>query len=143
MIEEKYEFTSGAKKALLITIVAGVVLAIVGLLINMSGGDHGGDHGAGHGTEVVADHGGGHETAAADSHGEEGGHHGPAIWLKRLFVNLWINNIFFTGIALIGVFWVAVNHVANAGWSASIVRVMFSLGRFLPISFNVSILLIS
>lgn len=132
MIEEKYEFTSGTKKTLLITIVVGLILTIGGLLITMSGGDHGG----GHGTEQVAsDHGSGHDSSdghevASGSHEEEG-HHGPAIWIKRLLANLWINNIFFIGLALIGVFFFAIQYASQAGWSAGVLRIPLAFGNWI------------
>lgn len=65
-------------------------------------------------------------------HGEAAGHE-PASWSKRLFVNLWLNNVYFTGIALIGTFFVAVQYVAYAGWSVLIKRVALALNYFLPI----------
>jgi hypothetical protein len=42
--------------------------------------------------------------------------------------------VFFTGIAIIGVFFFAIQFAAQAGWSAPILRVMLSLGSWLPIA---------
>ena len=87
-----------------------------------SAGDHGNDHakaekneeehgeesghdegseGAGHDTDE-ASHGedAGHEVADGDH--EEGGHE--KTWLDRFKIDFWINNIYFTGLALIGLF---------------------------------------
>ncbi|MEX0882655.1 MAG: quinol:cytochrome C oxidoreductase, partial [Cyclobacteriaceae bacterium] len=65
-------------------------------------------------------------------HGEEGGH--AFHWSKRLFANLWINNVYFTGIAIIGVFFFAIQYAAQAGWSTALLRIMLSFGYWLPIA---------
>lgn len=93
-------------------IAIGVVLLIAGILLMAAGG--GAEHGEGHGEAAAA----GHEAAS---------------WTKRLFINLWLNNVYFTGIAIVGVFFVAVQYVAYAGWSVLIKRIPEALGYFLPI----------
>ncbi|MEJ8803961.1 quinol:cytochrome C oxidoreductase [Pontibacter sp. H249] len=102
-------------------IAIGVVLLIVGILFMALGG---GDH-----HEVA----GGHGEAAAVAHE-------PASWVKRLLMNLWLNNVYFTGIALCGVFFVAVQYVAYAGWSVLIKRIPEALSYFLPIGGAVMLL---
>ncbi|MEL6556551.1 MAG: quinol:cytochrome C oxidoreductase [Bacteroidota bacterium] len=135
MIEEKYEFTSGTKKALLITIVIGIVLTIGGLLITMSGGGHGDDHGHADAGQVkietVNQSDVEMKTVAAGG-GEDGHHHGAPVWQKRLFSNLWINSIFFVGLALIGIFFFAIQYASQAGWSAGVLRVPLAFGNWLP-----------
>ena len=137
MIEEKYEFTSGTKKTLLIVIGVGVVLTILGLIFAAMGGDHGSADGhaaVDHATEQVKTI----QTSSAEmaeEAGADGGHHGPAIWLKRLFVNLWINNIFFLGLGLIGLFFFAIQYAAQAGWSAGLKRIPLAFGNWILISF--------
>ncbi|MEM9895581.1 MAG: quinol:cytochrome C oxidoreductase [Bacteroidota bacterium] len=105
------------------------------LVSTHSGGDkekesHGDDHDKTHGE---------HAAHAADGHGGEdhghGGHHGASIPVKRLLSNLWINNVFFGGIAIIGVFFFALQYVAQAGWSAGIKRIPLAFGSWLPIAF--------
>ncbi len=95
-------------------IAIGVVLLIVGIIAMAMG--WGGEH-----------------HAAEAAHGEAAAAHEPASWVKRLYVNLWLNNVYFTGIALIGVFFVAVQYVAYAGWSVLIKRIPEALGYYLPI----------
>jgi hypothetical protein len=91
----------------------GLVLLIAGIFITMnSGGGH---------------HGGGHEEAAA-----AGGHHA-ITWVNRLFANLWLNNVYFTGIAVVGLFFAAVQYVAYAGWSVPFVRILQGLTAYLPL----------
>ncbi len=103
-LDQKFEFSAGLKKSLMTLLVVGVVFLVAGILMGIFGGH---------------------------DHAEAGAHHG-AEWYHRLFVNLWINNVYFTGIAVIGVFFFAIQYAAQAGWSAGILRVMISLGYWLP-----------
>lgn len=133
--EERFEFTAKAKKNLVITIVVGLILAVVGV-IALQGGGHG--EATSH-DSVEMSHDGGHGEAAA-SHSEAGGesgeaHHGSPTWLKRVYSNLWINTVFFAGIGLIGVFFFAIQYAAQAGWSAGIKRIPLAFGSWLPIAF--------
>ena len=73
MTEEKFLFTSEARKKLMILGAVGVVLALIGIAFAAMGGGH-------------------HEGAEAANHG--------SVWIKRIFSNLWINNVYFTGLAL-------------------------------------------
>jgi hypothetical protein len=61
-------------------------------------------------------------------------------WLKRLWANLWLNSVFFTGISIIGVFFVAIQYAAQAGWSAGIKRVPEAFGAYLPWAFGIMLL---
>ena len=120
MTDERFEFTALLKKKLIIIGLVAVVLFVIGVIAAMSGGDH---ETASHGAEAA-----GHAADAGD-HG--GGEHG-STWLKRIYANLWINNVFLAGVALIGVFFVAIQYVAQAGWSAPIKRVPLAFGTWLP-----------
>ncbi|MGF1636037.1 MAG: quinol:cytochrome C oxidoreductase [Cyclobacteriaceae bacterium] len=55
-------------------------------------------------------------------------------WIHRLYANLWLNNVYVTGIALIGVFFLAIQYAAMAGWSAYIKRIPEAFGYWLPIA---------
>ena len=111
--EERFEFTAKTKKNLFIFIAVGLLLAVVGVILMNTGGHHGAEEAQG---------------AAA-----EGGHHG-FHWTKRLFANLWINNVFFAGISIIGVTFVAIQYAAQAGWSVGVKRIAMSFGSWLPIA---------
>jgi hypothetical protein len=82
-----------------------------------------------------------HADHAAHAEGHDAGHHGP-IWLKRFWANILLNNFYFIGIAIFGVFFIAVQYVANAGWAVSLKRVPESFGAFLPVGFVLMLLLI-
>lgn len=121
MVDEKFDFTRGAKKNLFIFIGVGILLTILGIVMAMSDGGHDAGHAVGNATEMS------HEAGSGD-----GGHHGSDPWLKRVYANLWINNVYFTGLALIGVFFFALQYVAQAGWSAGIKRIPLAFGAWLP-----------
>jgi hypothetical protein len=113
MIEERLTISKRTTNRFFLMIGLGLVLLIAGIFITMnSGGGH---------------HGGGHEEAAA-----AGGHHA-ITWVNRLFANLWLNNVYFTGIAVIGLFFAAVQYVAYAGWSVPFMRILQSLTAYLPL----------
>jgi hypothetical protein len=114
MTKEVFVFTSTAKRKLLLLSMAGIVLIALGIIILVFGGH------------------------ANEASGEEAGH--AFHWSHRLFVDLWINNIYFIGLALIGVFFFSIQYAAQAGWSASIIRVPLSLGSWLPFAFILLIL---
>jgi hypothetical protein len=132
--EESYIFKSGTKTKLFILLGVGVVLFIIGLLMAMN------DHGD-------AAHGGGHHgaissqelLASADQHGataeagHDAGHHETAPWLKRLKTTLWMNNTYFIGFGIIGLFFVAIQYAAMAGWSVGVKRVALSFGYWIPV----------
>jgi hypothetical protein len=108
MTDERFVFTTALKKKLIIIGLVGVVLFVIGVIALMMGGDH---DTASHGAEQ---HGGG--------------------WLQRVYANLWINNVYFAGTALIGIFFVALQYVAQAGWSVSIKRIPLAFGSWLPVA---------
>lgn len=133
--DERYQFTPQLKKKVYYLLGAGIVLFILGLVLAMTGGGHHEDAG-GHAAlsvskEMVAslqDH-------ASAPHAEDGGeHHGSSAWLKRTWAALWTNNMYFVGLAIIGLFFVAVQYAAQAGWSAGILRVPLAMAQWLPIA---------
>ncbi len=104
-LDQKFEFKASTKKSIMTVLVIGAILLGIGILMAMFGGHH--------------------------EEGAEAGEHA-FHWYERLYANLWINNVYFTGISIIGVFFFAIQYAAQAGWSAPIVRVMLSLGNWLP-----------
>jgi len=127
---ERFEFTAQAKRKLIMWLLIGLAMFAVGLIMLMMGGGHEEAHGA-HGAAAHAGAHGGHEAV----HGA----HAPT-WTARLYAVLWQNAIFFTGISLIGIFFVAVQYVAWAGWSVTIKRIPEAFGSFLPITFLVMLI---
>ena len=137
--EERYSLTPGTTKRIFTTLAVGVILSILGVILSMNE-DHG--HGDTHALNkenatLLASNAHAH-ASLADAGGEEGhggdGHHGSAPWLKRVWANLWVNNIYFTGLAIIGLFFVAIQYAASAGWSAGMLRIPMAMGSWIPIA---------
>ena len=151
-LDEKFSFTGKAKSKLITLIIAGAVLAVIGyVLLQLDKPHHGGEA-----TTTVVEPAKEHvegvvvatETHEASEHGavvehEGAEHHGKPVWAKRIIKNIWQNNIFFGGIALIGVFFLAFNYVAYAGWSAAIKRIPEAFGYYLPVYAVITIVLIA
>ena len=86
------------------------------------------EHGASEGDGA---HPRGSGTPSADAATDHAGGH---TWLTRLYSSLWINNLFFTGLAVIGLFWVAIQYAAQAGWSTGFLRIPLAMASFLPVA---------
>jgi hypothetical protein len=130
--EEKYEFKSGTRNKLVYLLLTGIVLLGLGVALAMMGGGHGEEH-----ATAVPDAGSllasaEPQEAAEGSH--EGGHGETAVWLKRVYSTLWMNSVFFAGIGVIGLFFVAIQYAAQAGWSAGLLRVPLAMGNWIPVA---------
>ena len=133
--EENYVFRPETRKKLFILLAVGVVVFILGLVMAMSGGGHhesSGGHASIQGSGMVASV----DQHAAASEGHEGAEHHEATapWLKRLYSSLWMNNVFFAGIGIIGLFFVAIQYAAQAGWSVGVKRIGIALGNWIPLA---------
>ncbi|AKD57800.1 hypothetical protein [Spirosoma radiotolerans] len=116
-LDEEFEFTADSKRRLMIGIGAGVALVAIGAYLLASGAGS-------HETHAVAHSAGGHEAHGA-------GHHAYK-WTNRLWANVWLNAIYFTGAAVIGMFFISYNYLAQAGWSSAFKRIPEALPAFLP-----------
>ncbi|MBI3482263.1 MAG: quinol:cytochrome C oxidoreductase [Bacteroidetes bacterium] len=136
--EEKYIFKPETQRKIFILGAVGLLLFVLGVFLAMREGN---GHGEGHekkaATEIsksltasVAPQEG-HEEHKAEA-GEE--HHESPTWRKRIYTSLWQNNIFFTGIGIIGLFFVAIQYAAQAGWSAPIKRIPLAMGSWIPVA---------
>ncbi len=130
--DEQYIFKAEAKRKIFYLLAFGILLFVVGVFIAMNTGDHGaGEHHAS--MEVTKSLLASTESAVAeDAEAEE--HHGSPVWLKKIYTSLWHNNVFFTGLGLIGLFFVAIQYAAQAGWSAPIKRIPLAMGHWIPIA---------
>jgi len=129
--DEKYIFKPETRNKLMILLVVGVVLFAIGTWSAMSGGGHE-EHAAVAGSsEMVASLDAAPAAQEAEAAEE---HHGSATWLKRIFTTLWMNNVFFAGLGLIGLFFVAIQYAAQAGWSAGVKRVPLAMASWIPIA---------
>ncbi|EIM76634.1 quinol:cytochrome c oxidoreductase quinone-binding subunit 2 [Nitritalea halalkaliphila LW7] len=103
--DQKFDFAGTFKKPIMKVLVLGAILLVAGIVIEMMAGGH-------------------EEVAEAGDHAYH--------WYHRLFAAIWVNNIYFAGIAVIGVFFFALQYAAQAGWSAPILRIPLSFGNWLP-----------
>lgn len=150
MTKEKFDFHAGIKRKVLIVGVLGLLLFALGGVLSSTGG-HGEEHGGTH-TEQGHDADADHDKGADDGHGgEEGEGHGGALameassgedagaehekgWWDRVIIDLWINNVYFTGLALIGIFFFAIQYASQAGWSTTVLRIPLSMAHWTPIA---------
>lgn len=104
-LDQKFDFTAAIRKTIFMVLGIGALFLVIGIAMAMFGGGH-------------------HEAAEAEGHAFH--------WSQRFFANLWINNVYFIGISIIGVFFFAIQYAAQAGWATGITRIMLSLGSWLP-----------
>lgn len=147
--DERYNFTSGARKKIIITGVIGLVLVILGAIFS-GGGEHYAENGEQHALKqettsenllASADQEQGQLVQEHEEEHAEEGHHGVAPWLKRIYTNLWINNMYFVGLGIIGLFFIAIQYAAQAGWSVGMLRVPLAMSHWIPISGLLTIVL--
>jgi hypothetical protein len=116
-LEQEYEFTGESKRRLMIGIGIGAVLVVVGAWMLANGvGEHG--HEAAHAGHGAAAHEGEHAFK----------------WTTRLWANLWLNGVYFTGVSVIGMFFISYNYLAQAGWSSVFKRIPEAMPAFLPVT---------
>jgi hypothetical protein len=129
--DEKYIFKPATKHKLFILIGVGLLLFAVGVFMAKNGGHHEGaeKHAS---QEIAKSLVASTEPTEHAASAVEGGHHGSATWLKKIYTSLWHNNIFFAGIGIIGLFFVAIQYAAQAGWSAPIKRIPLAMGSWIP-----------
>jgi hypothetical protein len=128
--DERFQFTSSTRNKIIIVGVIGLVLFVLGVfLASRSEAGHEGGHAAMSATsDLVA------STEVTPSEPAEGGegHAEGSPLLKRIKTSLWHNNLFFTGIGIIGLFFIAIQYAASAGWSAPIKRIPLAIGHWIP-----------
>jgi len=129
--DERFDFTSKAKRNLAILVVVGILFLIIGIYLNMAGASHDTGHATLQTTattDLVAFNGEGEGEHAAVEH------HETATWLKRLYTDLWINNVFFAGLGIIGLFFVTLQYVTQSSWSTGFLRIPTAMANWLPIA---------
>ena len=112
-MKDIFDFNIGIKKNLLYLFLGGLFLCLIGVYQLINSG-----HGHEESTEIVTNY------ISDDAHSE-------FHWYKRVYSNLWINIVYFLGISISAIFFVAIQYVSQAGWSAGILRVPLAIGRWL------------
>ncbi len=150
-VDEIYELKSATTRKIFMLMGAGVIALILGIVMNLGSGE---DHGHGDAEHAKVEHAdsgvGAHDVASADgeeaAHGEveeaHAGHHAAKpFWLRRLIANLWLVSVYFIGISVIGVFFVAIQYVAQAGWMTALLRIPLAFGHWIGIGGIILIIL--
>lgn len=152
-IEIKPEFFSGNKKATkfsLILIVLGLLLTIIGVVTTPKtqpakeeAATH--QHDANHDVADAAPHlnyYGDHQVnhPLPPPTPEDAGAHKP--WYARVYANIFANSYFFLLISSLSLFFLALQYVANAGWTTVFKRVIEAATKFLPIAAGMFILIL-
>ena len=106
-VEEHFEFSSEGKKRIIYAFIAGLAALLLGIYL-LSKGESGGHEVANAGHEAVK---AGHEAAVEHVSGGAVSHQASAEehydWTNRIWANVWLNAVFFTGIAVVGMFFVS------------------------------------
>jgi len=130
--EEKYDFKPETKRKIFTLGAVGLLLFVLGVFLAMRSGEgHEGNAEKHASTGIVKD-----LTASVspvvqeehENHEAKGEEH------KRIYTSLWQNNVFFTGIGIIGLFFIAIQYAAQAGWSAPIKRIPLAIGSWIPVA---------
>lgn len=137
--EEKYDFKPETKRKIFILGVVGLLLFGLGVFLAMRSGEgHEGGQEKHASTVITKDLTASVAPIVQEEHGKEEEkaeeHHGSPVWLKRIYTSLWQNNVFFTGIGIIGLFFIAIQYAAQAGWSAGIKRIPLAIGSWIPVA---------
>jgi hypothetical protein len=157
--QEQFTVPAKAKRFAIGLTVIGLILAGIGIATMDNGSSHGHSHEA---TTVVK-----HDHAATENHGEaaEAGKHvaetehhgnvenpnfGPRAefhtqtkpWATRIWSNILIVGYLLFMVSLAALFFVAVQYIANAGWSAAIKRVPEAISTFFPVGFAIAFIAI-
>ena len=130
--DERYIFKPETRSKLLMLLGAGVLLFTIGVYMAMSEGYE--EHGAAEHAVTSVSNGLVASLEAPANEEATAEHHGSAAWLKRIYTTLWMNNVFFAGIGLIGIFFIAIQYAAQAGWSAGVKRIPLAMAHWIPIA---------
>jgi hypothetical protein len=123
-VEEWYQIAPEKKKQLIIGMLIGLGMAAIGAFLISKGWGIGIEHHE-------------HASGAHEAHAE----HGLSPLMKRVIANLWVNGILFTGISVIGMFFVCYQYLAWAGWSSVFKRVPEAFPAFLPYSLGMMLVI--
>ena len=139
-VEEHFEFSAEGKKRIIYAFIAGLAALALGIYL-LSKGEAGGHEVANAGHDAVK---AGHEAAGEHLSGGAVSHQAGAEehydWTNRIWANVWLNAVFFTGIAVVGMFFVSLQYLTKSGWSSVMKRVPEAFPKFLYISLPILIL---
>jgi hypothetical protein len=127
---EKFIFTKRSRMIVGGIFILGLVLTYIGMNQVTSSEQHEPVHTAM--VQPTADSHGETATDAMEAH--DGDSHGGSIGMVRVWANFLLNSYYFLLFAVGALFFLAVNHVANAGWATMLKRIMEAISSYMPIA---------
>ncbi len=141
--EEHFVFGDKLKKFSFMLIGIGLLLTIIGIF-SIPHHDHSAEGDNHHHASVHThvDHWGDHQVnnPAPPPTPEDPGLEKP--WYSRITANLLVNSYFFLLIGVCSLFFVALQYLANAGWSSAIKRIPEAMSTFIPVAAIVMIVVL-
>jgi len=156
--QENYKFSGKAKTLSLSLLVIGLVLTVIGIFTLPRTDAHADEHHAANqhpATEATAHNASGEHHAEATAtavaehetnyniHGVDLQHNDEVLhpvpvehakpWYTRIYLNLLLNGYFLLLISVCGLFFFALQYIANAGWAIALVRVPQAMSTIIPI----------
>lgn len=148
--QEQFTIPAKGKNFAIGAMIIGLILSAIGIFTLSGNENHQDHHSSATHKESVAKHhtdDNSHEvkSASAEPHGEKEAishEHHEKPWYLRIWVNVFINGYFLLLISLAALFFVALQYIANAGWSVLIKRIPEAMYTFIPVAFIIVILVI-
>lgn len=151
IVQEQYTPSVKAKRITLGIAIIGLILSGIGFaMLDRSSSGHD-DHGSHHSQTEASHAEKSHESAHADDHKAMASSSQSSVnpdfpnravyekqhksWSTRIYSSVLISGYYILMIALAAMFFMAVQYIANAGWSAAIKRIPEAMFTFTPVAF--------
>lgn len=132
--QENYQFKGKAKTLSLALLAIGIILTVIGIF-TLPKDSHA--HAEAATAETHAEHTAAAEHPGQNIHGVDIGHSDetlypiesehPKPWYTRVYMNLLLNGYFLLLISICGLFFFALQYIANAGWATAILRIPMAM----------------
>lgn len=129
-VTEQFVFTGRLKKICFSLIIIGIIAVGIDLAISSMGSHDAHIQAPPTQDTELLKHQSEHP-AESQEHKTDVEHHQPGM-LERIFANLLLNSYYLVWMGLAGLFFIAIQYVANAGWSAGIKRIPEAFSAILP-----------
>lgn len=148
IVQEQFSIPSKAKMFAIVMTVVGLVLSGIGFaMLDRSPVNESHGHGSGHAPKTEMAAAGDHQGHAAEASVAEHGSGSSDFpnrasfekqqkpWMTRVYSSLLVTGYYLLLITLSALFFMTVQYIANAGWSAAIKRVPEAIYTFAPVAF--------
>ena len=134
-MEERFNMSSQIKKVVMALLGVGLLCMVISLVMMYAGATEGAGHGHGAHAEVAV-----HGDHGDHGHGVEATYTSHDV-TNRLWSNVLLNTVWFSGIALCGTFFIAVFGISMSAWQIVIKRVAEAMWPFLIVGFILTVLI--